>query len=272
MNLFEPYLSQWGLEVDGEPVITATSRLLPVRHHGLPAMLKISTHEEAQAGGRVLAWWNGDGAARVLAIDGDVLLMERALGHRFLAAMARSGQDDEATRIICNVITELHQPRAKDPPPDLVPLSVWFRELEPAAARYGGSLVRSAASARALLADPQDVRVLHGDIHHENILDFGERGWLAIDPKGLIGERGFDYANIFTNPDLSDPTLPVATLPDRFQQRLAIVTEQSGIEHRRLLHWIIAWCGLSAVWFIEDGLSPEIDFRIAELAIAELDR
>lgn len=74
MNLFEPYLSQWGLEVDGEPVITATSRLLPVRHHGLPAMLKISTHEEAQAGGRVLAWWNGDGAARVLAIDGDALL------------------------------------------------------------------------------------------------------------------------------------------------------------------------------------------------------
>jgi streptomycin 6-kinase len=88
----------------------------------------------------------------------------------------------------------------------------------------------------------------------------------------LIGERGFDYANIFTNPDLSDPTLRVATLPERFQQRLTLVTEKSGIERRRLLHWIIAWCGLSAVWFIEDGLSPEIDFRVAELAITELDR
>ncbi len=44
--MFEPYLSQWGLEVDGEPVITATSRLLPVRHHDLAAMLKISTNEE----------------------------------------------------------------------------------------------------------------------------------------------------------------------------------------------------------------------------------
>jgi len=234
--------------------------------------LKISTNEEERGGGRVLAWWDGKGAARVLAIDGDAVLMERALGDRSLAAMARSGQDDEATRIICDAIAQLHQPRAKNPTPNLIPLSVWFRELEAAAARYGGPLVRSAASARALLANPQDVRVLHGDIHHENILDFGERGWLAIDPKGLIGERGFDYANIFTNPDLSDPTLPVATLPERFQQRLATVTEQSGIEHRRLLHWIIAWCGLSAVWFIEDGLSPEIDFRIAELAIAELDR
>src|SRR5690606_15434441 len=111
MNLFEPYLSQWGLEVDGEPVITATSRLLPVRHHGLPAMLKISTHEEAQAGGRVLAWWNGDGAARVLAIDGDALLMERALGNRSLAAMARSGQDDEATpRSSISRVRRIHRP------------------------------------------------------------------------------------------------------------------------------------------------------------------
>jgi aminoglycoside/hydroxyurea antibiotic resistance kinase len=42
--------------------------------------------------------------------------------------------------------------------------------------------------------------VLHGDLHHGNVLDFGLRGWLAIDPKGLLGERGFDFANIFTNP------------------------------------------------------------------------
>ena len=261
-------LSRWTVD----PIVSATSRLLPVRHRDLATMLKISTNEEEQAGGRVLAWWDGKGAARVLTIDGNAVLMELAPRNRSLATMAHNDQDDKATRIICDVIAELHQARASDPPPDLIPLSLWFRELEPAAMRYGGPLVPSAAFARALLANPQDVRVLHGDIHHENILDFGERGWLAIDPKGLIGERGFDYANIFTNPDLSDPTLRVATLPERFQQRLTLVTEKSGIERRRLLHWIIAWCGLAAVWFIEDGLSPEIDFRVAELAIAELDR
>jgi len=64
----------------------------------------------------------------------------------------------------------------------------------------------------------------------------------------------------------------VATLPDRFARRLQIVVERSGIDRRRLLHWIIAWSGLSAAWFIGDGTDPDIDLRIAELALAELGR
>jgi streptomycin 6-kinase len=46
-----------------------------------------------------------------------------------------------------------------------------------------------AATARELLAKPSEVVVLHGDIHRGNVLDFGPRGWLASDPKGLVGER-----------------------------------------------------------------------------------
>jgi streptomycin 6-kinase len=53
-------------------------------------------------------------------------------------------------------------------------------------------------------------RALHGDLHHENVLDFGERRWLAIDPHGLHGERFFDFANIFTNPDLMIPVIASA--------------------------------------------------------------
>lgn len=269
--MFERYFDRWDLVPDGDPVVTATARLLPVRQGDTAAMLKITTHKEERGTGHVLAWWKGKGAARVLAIFDEALLLERAQGDRALATMARSGRDDEATRIICDVIAKLHQPRRK-PPPDLVPLSVWFRELEAAAANHGGLLARSAESARALLADQRDVRVLHGDIHHENILDFGQRGWLAIDPKRLYGERGFDYANLFTNPDLCDPNSPVAIVPQHFARRLAIVVERSGIERQRLLHWIIAWCGLSASWFIGDGISPDIDFRVSEMALAELDR
>jgi streptomycin 6-kinase len=92
------------------------------------------------------------------------------------------------------------------PLPGLAPLSHWFRELQPAAATHGGILVRCAETAQALLAEPRDIGVLHGDLHHGNVLDFGVRGWLAIDPKGHLGERGFDFANIFSNPDLADPT------------------------------------------------------------------
>ena len=165
----------------------------------------------------------------------------------------------------------LHAPRPK-PLPELVPLAHWFRELESAAASQGGILVRCAATVRSLLAEPREVAVLHGDLHHGNVLDFGARGWLAIDPKRLVGERGFDFANIFTNPDLDDPTRPVATKPDRFARRLEVVTEGASLERERLLRWILAWTGLSAAWFLGDGDSAAIDLRVAELAAAELDR
>ena len=61
-------------------------------------------------------------------------------------------------------------------------------------------------------------------MHHDNILDFGERGWLVIDPKRLHGERAFDYANIFCNPDLADPRPPVAIVPGCFDRRFALIT------------------------------------------------
>ncbi len=174
------------------------------------------------------------------------------------------------TRILCAVIAELHAPRGK-PLPELVPLPVWFEALEPAAAVHGGILARSADAARSLLADPRDVGVLHGDVHHDNVLDFGERGWLVIDPKRLEGERGFDYANIFSNPDMGGGGPPVATVPERFARRLGIVTELSGLDRGRLLRWILAYSGLSAAWCIGDNQSPEIDLRIAALAAAAID-
>jgi streptomycin 6-kinase len=129
---------------------------------------------------------------------------------------------------------------------------VLFRDLEPAAAAHGGILVHRAEAARTLLAAPCDVGVLHGDLHHDNVLDLGARDWLAIDPKRLLGERGFNFANIFTNPDLADPTHPVATMPDRLTRRLGIVTEAARLERRRLLRRILAWTGLSAARFLGD--------------------
>ena len=169
-------------------------------------------------------------------------------------------------------LPQLYAPRSK-PFPKLIPLTLWFRELEPAAAKYGGILLRCAETARVLLAEPGERRVLHGDIHHDNVLDFGTRGWLAIDPKGLLGERGFEFANIFTNPDLADPTRPVATEPGCFARRLEVVTEAAKLERQRLLRWILAWTGLSAAWSLGDN-DPlaMIGLRIAELAAAELDR
>ncbi|HMK90418.1 MAG TPA: aminoglycoside phosphotransferase family protein [Methylocystis sp.] len=261
--MFAEHLDRWGLTPDGAPIVTRSGRLLPVRQGEVPAMLKLASAEEGGAGAALMSWWNGDGAARVLATSGDALLLERAQGHRSLADMATSGQDDEASRLICGVVAKLHARRG-DPPPGLVPLNRWFRELEPAAARRGGILTRAAAAARELLAAPQNNRALHGDIHHDNILDFGEGGWRAIDPKGLIGERGFDYANMFCNPNHD-----IATEQGRLARRAAIVCEASGLSRERLLQWVLAYAGLSAAWLISDGEDPQLPLAVAEAA-AEL--
>lgn len=270
--MLDPYSRRWGLIADGEPITTPTATLFPVLWRAKPAMLKLSEQEDQQRGARLMAWWNGDGAAQIFAREKNALLMERATGSRSLAGMARKGCDDEACRILCATAAKLHAIRPGDLP-QLVPLALWFHDLEPAAAKHGGILLRCAETARALLAEPRDHVVLHGDLHHDNVLDFEPHGWRAIDPHGLIGERGFDFANIFTNPDLSDPDQPVATEPGRFAQRLDVIAEAAGLDRRRLLQWILAWTGLSAAWFLEDG-DPlaRIDLQIAELAAAELDR
>src|SRR5687768_7289322 len=106
--MFEPYLARWDLAPDGAPIVTHSSALLPVRRGKVPAMLKIATADEERAGAALMGWWDGDGAARVLAHAGDALLMERIMGDGALDAMARRGRDDEASRVICAVAARLH--------------------------------------------------------------------------------------------------------------------------------------------------------------------
>lgn len=249
---FDPWLGDWRLVPDGAPIVTPRGRLLPVLRDGAPAMLKIAIEPEERLGWSLLEWWDGQGAARVLARQGDGLLMERATGNGDLAWMARNGRDPEATAILCDAIAALHTRRDKAPPGGLASLEDWFRDLWPAAER--GLVPREcAATARRMLDAQREVRPLHGDLHHENVLDFGPRGWLAIDPKRLIGDRAFDYAILFGDPDLSDPEPPVAVLPEIFAARVEIVLARSALERGRLLDWIVAWTSLSMVWLLEDG-------------------
>ncbi|WP_092177833.1 aminoglycoside phosphotransferase family protein [Bosea sp. OK403] len=256
---------------DGDAIVTHGSRLLPVRRHGEPAMLKLPEAQDERLGYRLLEYWGGDGAARLLARDetGSAMLIERAIGKRSLSAMARNGEDDEATLILCEAIARLQHPRGPAPT-GLIPLETWFKDLFPMAQQRGGLLARSAATARELLAAQREIMPLHADLHHENVLDFEGRGWRAIDPKCVIGDRAFEYTILFCDPDLSDPEPPVAL--GRFERRLDIVVARSGLERPRLLRWLIAWCGLSAAWFLgDDDPLAEINLAIMAKASAALD-
>jgi streptomycin 6-kinase len=261
-----PWLARWDLVPDGAAITTPSSLLVPVRHRGEPAMLKIAREEEERRGSRLMVWWDGDGAARVLAHDDHALVLERAAGPRALAAMVAAGADDEATRILCAVATRLHAPR-RGPPPELMPLSRWFEALSPAAGAHGGLLARADAAARDLLATPREAVVLHGDIHHGNVLDAGARGWVAIDPKGLLGERTFDFVNILRNPDAV-----TVLAPGRFARQVDVLADAGALDRHRLLKWTLAFAGLSAAWHLADREPADLDLAVAGLAAAALAR
>ena len=270
-------LDEWGLRRDGDELWHGfESLVVPVLdRQGARAVLKVAFDGDDEGAQEALGLqhWHGRGSVRMLRADPRrrAILLER-LTRRDLTTV----DDDEACRVVAGLYGRLHVPAPGRLALLTTHLERWLDNLAgiPRDAPVPRRFVEQALSVgRDFLADTATVGVIvHGDLHHDNVLDFGPRGWLAVDPKGLIGERGFDYANIFTNPDLARAEPPVAVRPERFLRRLDIVTEAAGLDRRRLLMWIVAWCGLSAAWFAEDGADMSIDLRVADLAAAELDR
>lgn len=261
----DPRLARWRLALDGAPIVTPNSRLYPVRQDGVPLMLKIALHEEERRGAAVMSYYAGEGAARVLACEGEALLLERASGGAPLVEMARRGRDDDASRIICATVARLHAPRPSPAPTSLVPLQTWFRDLDTASAKYGGLFATAGSVAKELLTGAGEATVLHGDIHHGNILHDETRGWLAIDPKGLVGDRCFDYANIFCNPDMT-----TATATGRLQRQACTVAAIASLQPHRLVQWVFAYACLSASWSLTDGEDSGVSLAVAEIAAREL--
>jgi streptomycin 6-kinase len=263
---FATWLSTWDLIPDGTPFLTeyTCSRLLPVRQAGRLCMLKLAGADEEVRGGLLMAWWSGLGAAEVLALDGPALLLERAMPTPTLPDLSRSGEDQRAIEVLCDVLAELHTPRAQAPPDQLPPLELWFRDLA-GAASVDSRLTRGWVIAKDLLRTQQDVVVLHGDMHHENVLWFGSRKWLAIDPKGLVGERAYDYANIFRNPDQR-----TALSPGRLEARLGQVATTAGLNPERQLRWNAAHAALSAAWSLQDGRSPAWSLAVLDAMLSRI--
>ncbi len=254
----------WNLLDDGDAFKTRSSLLQPVVYKGVKAMLKIPISIEECRGSALMICWNGKGSAPVLEHDENALLMERAVGQGSLKQMVLNGNEDRANQIICDVAAKLHAAQCKHIK-ELIPLTEWFNALKPAAHRYGGIFVKCSEVAGRLLSTPIETVVLHGDIHYENILDSGRGEWVAIDPKALFGERGFDFANIFCNPDIQ-----TAVSPGRLSRQIKLIAAEAGLDEKRLLNWVIAWSGLSAAWILNDGEDAELQMTVVKIAINEL--
>lgn len=262
------YLNAWDLS-DPKPLAqTVTSNLYTVTSEGTTVVLKLLTPvgTEEKMGAVALRYFDGHGAIRLLREDDQAHLLEYVEGEDLIPLVQR-GDDEKATEIIADVLNKLHTVSSAPLPGELTPLRRWFRELFKKAdddKRNGLETiyVRAAPVAEALLSNPRDVRVLHGDIHHENIRHHPQRGWLAFDPKGLIGERTYDAANTLCNP-VNMPEL--AEDEARLLKNAGILAQRLGIELSRILAFLFAYACLSASWTLSDGHDPAHTIRIAEL-------
>jgi streptomycin 6-kinase len=265
------YLSAWDLS-DPQPLAqTITSHIYTVMHDDVKVVLKILTAYGAdeRIGALALQHFNGHGAVRLLRSDDDAQLLEYIDGEN-LTGLVQNGQDETATAIIGDVVSALHATDAA-PPEGITTLRYWFRALFLQAEQdrnkgLDSILIRAAHIADTTFAQPYDLRVLHGDIHHENIR-LSSRGWLAFDPKGLYGERAYDLANTLCNPH---PIYGVVAASEgRILPSAEILSQKCGIERSRILLFLYLYVCLSASWTLqgfETGWEVANLFRIAEIA------
>ena len=241
---------------------TFTSDVFRVVYRNEPAVLKVLNEKGRQfelRGAAVLQCFNGNGAVRLLQADEGAHLLEYVDGQP-LKLLVEGGDDDRATKIVCEVVQKLHAYQGPIPA-ELISMERNFRSLfEKVKADPNNTFYMAGANlARELIASARDLRVLHGDIHHENILESATRGWLVIDPQCLAGERAYDLANVFYNPRGFFVSREI------IESRVDIFASELGLERRRILQYAFAYGCLSATWCIQDGQSPEETLRIAEI-------
>ena len=247
------------------------------RADGRPVVLKVGI-----PGGEpinqiaALRHYQGHGMVELLAADADVgaFVLERLTPGVSLIHMH---DDEQATAIAAEVMRQLWQgPGGAAPPAHPFPnIADWADGMQRMRAHFGGgtgpfprALAEEAESLFAdLLASQAAPVLLHGDLHHDNILSATRAPWLAVDPKGVVGEPAFEVGALLRNPlpQLLDRPNPGRVMARRVDQ----LAEALGIDRARIRGWGLAQAVLSAWWCIEDsGYGWEPTIACAELLAA----
>ncbi|WP_206301525.1 aminoglycoside phosphotransferase family protein [Streptomyces sp. V2] len=258
--LAEEFLARWDLRLDGPSMHGMCALILPVvRTDGLRAVLKLQLLDEESEGEAVaLRLWDGDGAVRLLDLDDatGTMLLERLDPERMLARVA-----DVHTSV--EVITGLLAHLTAGPAPQgmrrLADIAASMLERTPAVlARIPDPehrrIVADCASAVAEVADEPGDRLLHWDLHGENVLAADRAPWLAIDPKPLAGDPGYDLW----------PAIANRFDADDIRWRFDAMTSGLGLDRARARAWTLGRLLENSLWNVEDGEPlDEEDLEIA---------
>jgi streptomycin 6-kinase len=268
------YLDRWQLRLDGEPLHGMASVVLPVlRADDTPAMLKLQPFTDENKGEALgLKTWGKDDVVEVLEDDPATatILLER-LEPRSLNDLA---DDTGATTILAELLARLCVVPA---PPGLRRLEDIVAEMLDDATRLiprladpdQQSLVRRyAAQAAELVQEPGD-RLLHWDLHQENVLAAHRKPWLVIDPKPLAGDPCFELLPALHN--RWDDLVAVGDLHQAIRRRFDLMLEVTGLDRERAVGWTMVRILQNTLWDLdgdEDESEDEIDPHQLEIARA----
>ncbi|MFJ2853157.1 aminoglycoside phosphotransferase family protein [Streptomyces rubiginosohelvolus] len=256
-SLAADLLERWQLRRDGAVRSGQASLVLPVlRHDGTRAVLKLQLpREETTAALIGLRTWNGDGMVRLLDHDpaSSSMLLERLDGARTLASI---DDDDVAMGILAGLHARLVAVPAPQGLRGLGEVAAAMLEQVPQAVTHltdpaDRDLLRGWASAVAELADEPGDRLLHWDLHYDNVLAAEREPWIAIDPEPLAGDPGFDLW-----PALDSRWDDVVAKGDPLRgvgRRFDLLTDALGLDRARAAGWTLGRLLQNALWDIEDG-------------------
>lgn len=263
-------LQQLGLSTPLHIAETAIANVWKVtRAGGGHAALKIYKNGDPKGediGFRLTKALNGQGTAKTFYFAQDVAVLEWLDGPS-LGDLSRSGQDDKAAAELINVADQIHTAPTHLDLPSLADNFSPLMALQIARtwpAQTQKNIGRARGIAQHLLANQQEIRALHGDLHHDNIKGTAQ-GYRAYDAKGLIGDRAYELANAFQNPLGSDD---LVTDPARARRLTDTWAQHWNTTPTRLLSWAAAHSALSMTWArnFEQPLHMEILDMLCELA------
>ncbi|NKR41559.1 hydroxyurea phosphotransferase [Rhodococcus hoagii] len=248
-RIADEMLERWNLRPVGPAMHGMAALVLPVTDGDeRAAVLKLQAVDEETVGESVaLRTWDGDGAVRLLAhaTDTGAMLLERLDISRHLSSVADTRT---AVGIIAGLLARLTAHTAPDGLRRLGDVASAMVAQTPSAVRLLDDrgerdlLLDCAAAVREVIDEPGN-QLLHWDLHYDNVLGSAREPWLAIDPKPLAGDPGFEL-------------LPALT--DRFDDvsirwRFDLMTEALSLDRDRARAWTLGRILQNALWDIEDG-------------------
>lgn len=246
---------RWGLRILDEIRYPLSWHLVvpAVLPNGSEAVLKLGVpSDEMRKEIAALRLYNGNGMARLLDADAGkgILLLERVKPGYSLKEIK---DDEEATRIAARVMKKLRI-SAPGGHASFPSTSDWARGLEKRHRHLAGGTERfpeeMAVKAEQRFRHLHDTltqpQLLHGDLHHDNVLAAEREPWLAIDPKGVIGEAEYGIIPYLLN------HLPSSNRAEITERRIDLFVRELGLDKKRVLDWAYCHAVLSAWWCIED--------------------